>query len=135
MRRTKFFANGSPNLGQTTRPNESQRKKRTYRMVDFAIPADHRVKLKENEKRDKYLDLARERKNLLNIRVTVISIVIGTVSTVTKGLIQGMEDLETRGKWRPTIVEIGQNTKKSSGDLRRLAVTQTPEENHQLGLI
>ena len=30
-----------------------------------------------------------------------------------------------------SIVEIGQNTKKSPGDLRRLAVTQTPEENHQ----
>ena len=28
------------------------------------------------------------------------------------------------------IVEIGQNTKKSPGDLRRLAVTQTPVENH-----
>ena len=26
----------------------------------FAIPADHRVKLKEREKKDKYLDLARE---------------------------------------------------------------------------
>ena len=28
--------------------------------MDFAIPADHRVKLKETEKRDKYPDLARE---------------------------------------------------------------------------
>ena len=31
-------------------------------MVDFAVPADHRVKLKESEKRDEYLDLASERK-------------------------------------------------------------------------
>ena len=37
-------------------------KKRTCRIVEFAIPADHRVKLKESEKRDKYLDLARELK-------------------------------------------------------------------------
>ena len=28
--------------------------------MDFAVPADHRVKLKENEKRDKYLDFCRE---------------------------------------------------------------------------
>ena len=28
-------------------------------IVDFAVPADDRIKLKENEKRDKYLDLAR----------------------------------------------------------------------------
>ena len=33
-----------------------------------------------------------------------------------------------------SIVEIGQNTKKSPGNLRRLAVTQTPVENHQLSL-
>ena len=30
------------------------KKKRTCRMVDFAFPADHRVKLKENEK-EKYV--------------------------------------------------------------------------------
>ncbi len=33
-----------------------------YKIVDFAVPADHRIKLKECEKRDKYLDLARELK-------------------------------------------------------------------------
>ena len=57
-----------------TRPSDSQQKKkkkkkkekekekRTCRIVDFAVPADHRVKLKENEKSDKYLDIAREQK-------------------------------------------------------------------------
>ena len=30
--------------------------------MDFALPADHRVKLKESEKIDKYLDLAWELK-------------------------------------------------------------------------
>ena len=34
----------------------------TCRIVDFVILADHRVKLKESEKKDKYLDLARELK-------------------------------------------------------------------------
>ena len=33
------------------------------------------------------------------------------------------------------INEIGQNTEKSPGDLRRLAVTQTPVKDHQLTLI
>ena len=32
--------------------------------MDFAIPVDHRVKIKEREKRDKDLDLAREIKKL-----------------------------------------------------------------------
>ena len=37
-------------------------KKRTSRIVDFAVPPDHRVKLKENKKKDKYLKHARELK-------------------------------------------------------------------------
>ena len=32
------------------------------------------------------------------MKVTVIPIVIGTLITVTKGLVQGLEDLEIRGR-------------------------------------
>ena len=59
--------------------------------MDFA---DHRIKLKEWEKRDKYLDLARELKKLWNMKVTIIPVVIGAFGTVTKGLLKGLEDLE-----------------------------------------
>ena len=38
------------------------KKVRTCRVVHFAVTVDHRVKLKECEKRDRYLDLARELK-------------------------------------------------------------------------
>ena len=43
------------------------KKKRTCKIVDFVVPADHRIKLKEYEKNDKYLDLARELKKLWNM--------------------------------------------------------------------
>ena len=33
-------------------------------LMDLAVPADHRVKIKENEKRDKYLDFNREIKTV-----------------------------------------------------------------------
>ena len=39
-------------------------KKRTCRIVEFAVQDTHRVKLKESKKRDKYLDLAREMKTV-----------------------------------------------------------------------
>ena len=39
------------------------KKKRTCKIVDFAVPAVHRIKLKESEKKDKYFDLARKFKN------------------------------------------------------------------------
>ena len=38
------------------------KKKRICKIVDFGDPADHRINLKESEKKDKYLDLARELK-------------------------------------------------------------------------
>ena len=45
--------------------NKKKKKKRICKIDDFAIPADHRIKLKECEKKDKYLDLARELKKTM----------------------------------------------------------------------
>ena len=39
------------------------KKKRTGKIVNFDVPADHRIKLKDCEKKDKYLSLVRELKN------------------------------------------------------------------------
>ena len=51
-------------------------KKKNCKLVDFAIPVDHKMKIKENGKTDKYLDLVKELKNLWNMKVMVILIVI-----------------------------------------------------------
>ena len=72
------------------------KRKRICKIVDFAVLADHRINLKENEKKDKYL--ARELKKLLNMKVTIVPIVIGALGTVTKGLLKGLEDLEVSGR-------------------------------------
>ena len=64
--------------------------------MDFAVPADHRVKLKESEKKDKYFDIARKLKKLFNIKVTILKIVIGALGTITEELVQGLEELEIR---------------------------------------
>ena len=42
----------------------NKKKKEICEIVDFAVPADHRIKLKKYEKKDKYLDLPRELKKL-----------------------------------------------------------------------
>ena len=72
--------------------------KRTYTIVDFAILADHGVKSKESEKKDKYLDLTWELKKLWNMKVMFIPIIIGTLGKVTKELIKELEDLEIKGR-------------------------------------
>ena len=59
-----------------------KKKKKTCKIVDFAVLADHKIKLPECEKKDKYLDFPREWKNLWNIQVTIIPIVIGAFGTV-----------------------------------------------------
>ena len=82
--------------------DDDQQKKRTCKIVNVAVPADHRIKLKEWEKKDKYLDLARELKKLWNMQVTVIPIGIGVFRRVNKGLLKGLEVLEVGG-WVETI--------------------------------
>ena len=52
------------------------------------------MQLKENEKSDKYFDLGRELKKLRNMKVTIIPIVVNVLGIITKGLVQGLEDLE-----------------------------------------
>ena len=50
-----MITNRSPNLNK---------KERTCKVVDFVVPTDYRIKLKECEKKDKYLDLVRKLKKL-----------------------------------------------------------------------
>ena len=66
--------------------------------MGFAIPTDHRVKSKEREKKNEYLDFTRKLKKLWNMKVTFIPIVIGALGTVIKGLIKGLEDLKIKGQ-------------------------------------
>ena len=123
-----IITNRSPNLSQTTRAynnqqpkkKEKEKKERICKIVDFAIPADHRIKLKGNEKKNKYLDLARELKKLWNMKVTIVPIVICAFGTVTKGLLKGLEDLEVSGR-----VEIIQTTAllRTARILRRVQET------------
>ena len=53
--------------------------------MDFAVPANHRVKITANEKRHKYLDIARDLEKLCK----VIAVVIGALGTILKGLVKG----------------------------------------------
>ena len=64
------------------------------------------------------------------MKVTIIPNVIGAFGTDTKRLLKGLEDLVGGGRVKIipnySIIENGQNTEKSPGDLRRFAFPQTP---------
>ena len=55
------------------------------------------VTLRESKKKDKYLDLASELKNLLKTKLTIIAMVSVALYTVTEVLLKRLEDLEIRG--------------------------------------
>ena len=115
--------NSIPNLGQKTRPYNNQqkkkkkKKKRTCKIVDFAVLGDHRIKLKECEKKDKYLDLVRELKKLWNMKVTIIPIMIGSrQQRIIKGTGR-LGNKRTSGDYPNYYIENNQNTEESPGDL------------------
>ena len=74
------------------------KKERTCKIGNFIVPADHRVKLKEREKKDKYLDLVRELEKMWNMKVIFMPIVTGALGTVTEGLVKGLEGLDITGQ-------------------------------------
>ena len=67
--------------------------------MDFAVPVDHKVKIDENKKKDKYLNLVRELRKLWNMRITVIPIVISLFGMVPKRLERGHEFNRLKISW------------------------------------
>ena len=100
---------------------------------------DHRVKIKENEKRDKYFDHARELNKAMEHECNGDT----NYNKCTRngppklGKRTGKAGNQMTGRDHPhySITKIGQNTEKSPGDLKRLAVNQTPVKDHQLTLV
>ena len=65
----------------------------------------------------------------IQIQIIIVIIIIGTRTG-------GREHKRTNGDYPSySNIEIGQNIETSPGDLMRLAVTQTPVDDHQLTLV
>ena len=127
--------NGSPNLDQTTRLKIINNKKRTCRIVDFAVLADHRVKSKESKKNDKFLDLVRELKKKTVEHESDGDTNCNWCSWISTGPWGLGNNRKSGDHPNFSIIQIGQNTEKSPGDLIRLTVIQTPVKDHQLTLM
>ena len=102
--------------------------------MDFAVLADHRVKLKYSKKKTSIL--LGNWKNC-DIKITFIPIIIGALGTVYKGLIKIPEDLEIRGRMKTIQTTAFWDRPEfwKRGNLRRLTVIQTPVKAPQLTLM
>ena len=103
--------------------------------MDFAVIANHRVKIKETKTWEKYLDTARELKKLSNMGVTVVPTVTGSLGTVSERLERRLKELEITGQIE-TIqtckdkLEYWEESWRSED-----TVTQTPVKYLQLSLV
>jgi len=63
-------------------------------LIDIAVPADARVEEKEQEKMDRYQDVASELNSLWKLETKVIPIVVGALGLVQKGLEKNLKKLD-----------------------------------------
>ena len=77
------------------------KKRRTCKIIDFAVPGDSRIEEKEKEKIEKYQDLRRELQKIWNLRVKIMSLVVSSLSAIPK-------QFGNRLKETGMIAEIGQ---------------------------
>ena len=70
------------------------REENTWYIVSFAIPVDHHVKEKEEEKIDKYMDLAVDVRRQFRVQTMIVSIVLGAFGTVPAKLSESLKKLE-----------------------------------------
>ena len=64
-------------------------------LIDIAVPGDSRVEVKENEKVQKYQDLARELRTLWQVKVKVVPVVVGALGTISKALEKHLKEIGT----------------------------------------
>ena len=74
-------------------------------IIDFAIPYDSKIELKEQEKIEKYQDLRRELKKIWNMKVNITPIVIGAMGAIPKKLRKRLEQLGIKTR----LVELQKN--------------------------
>ena len=70
------------------------REENMWYIVDFAIPVDHHVKEKEEEKIDKYMDLAAKVRRQFRVKTVIVPIVLEALGTVPPKLSELLEKLE-----------------------------------------
>ena len=60
------------------------RKERSCKIIDFAVPGDSRIEEKEKDNIEKYQDLGRELQKIWNLKVKMIPLVVGSLGAIPK---------------------------------------------------
>ena len=60
------------------------KKERSCKIIDFAVPRDSRTEEKEKDKIEKYQELGRELQKIWNLKVKIIPLVAGSLGAIPK---------------------------------------------------
>ena len=74
----------------------SNKVNRECQIIDFAIPCDQNIAIKEQEKIEKYQNLRIELQKVWNVKVVVIPVVMGALGTMSKKYIVIQNKLTSR---------------------------------------
>ena len=55
------------------------KKERSCKIINFAVPGDRRIEKKEKDKIEKYQNLGRELQKIQNVKVKIIPLVVGSL--------------------------------------------------------
>ena len=75
---------------------------KTATIIDVAVPNDHNIRAKEQDKVEKYQDLRLEIQRLWNVKAQVVPVVIGALGSTTPNFPKHLEKIP--GKHRPTAL-------------------------------
>ena len=60
------------------------KKERSCKIIDFAVPGDNKIEEKEKDKIEKYQALGRELQKIWNVKVKIIPLVVGSLGAIPK---------------------------------------------------
>ena len=69
---------------EARRPDVVDKKERSCKIIDIAVPGDSRIEEKEKDKIEKYQDLGRELQKIWNVKVKIILLVVGSLGAIPK---------------------------------------------------
>ena len=60
------------------------KKERSCKIIDFAVPGDSRIEEEEKYKIEKYKDFGRELQKIWNVKVKIMPLVVGSLGAIAK---------------------------------------------------
>ena len=91
----------------------------TYSSISTrTVQYDSRIESKENEKVQKYQDLARELRKLWQVKVKVVTVVVGALGTIPKALEKHLKEIGTSVRVEGGTLRHSKDSAKNTRDLR-----------------